>query len=190
MMTNKYVWIVAIILVCLATLTLWRTSRTSVENEISSSVSHFDIPAFNPINQTAELSNATTPPAFAYVKEFPAHPLTRSFGTSAIPREREPEILLEIFDAYRRATGTYPVAEDNRNMMHILTGGQNELGGVFPRKHDRINQRGELVDGWGTPFYFHCISSTHIEIRSAGPDAELYTPDDIIVPDRPVSSPL
>ncbi|HVM46789.1 MAG TPA: hypothetical protein VMU04_02130 [Candidatus Acidoferrum sp.] len=45
----------------------------------------------------------------------------------------------------------------------------------------RINGRGELVDYWGTPFFFHQLSGTEMEIRSAGPDKKLWTADDLVI---------
>lgn len=189
-MAKRYIGIVVFAVVCLAAAILMRTNQHTARKEYAEPRSQSVLPDIPSVHPAISPSNTITPPASVSVVELPIHPLTRSFGTSAFPPEREPEILLEIFDAYRRATGSYPIAEDNRNMMYILTGGQNERGGVFPRDHARINQRGELTDGWGTPFYFHCISSTHIEIRSAGPDAEFYTPDDLIVPERPLATPL
>jgi hypothetical protein len=44
----------------------------------------------------------------------------------------------------------------------------------------RINARGELVDYWGTPFFFHQLSGTEMEIRSAGPDRVMWTVDDLV----------
>ena len=44
----------------------------------------------------------------------------------------------------------------------------------------RINGRGELVDYWGTPFFFHQLSGTEMEIRSAGPDKIMWTADDLV----------
>lgn len=44
----------------------------------------------------------------------------------------------------------------------------------------RINGRGELVDYWGTPFFFHQLSRTEMEIHSAGPDRIMWTPDDLV----------
>ena len=44
----------------------------------------------------------------------------------------------------------------------------------------RINARGELVDYWGTPFFFHQLSGTEMEIRSAGADRVMWTPDDLV----------
>ena len=45
----------------------------------------------------------------------------------------------------------------------------------------RLNARGELVDPWGTPFFFHQLSGTEMEIHSAGPDKTLWTTDDLVV---------
>jgi hypothetical protein len=44
----------------------------------------------------------------------------------------------------------------------------------------RINARGELVDYWGTPFFFHQLSGTEMEIRCAGPDRVMWTADDLV----------
>jgi len=44
----------------------------------------------------------------------------------------------------------------------------------------RQNGNGELVDPWGTPFFFHQISGTEMEIHSAGPDRILWTIDDLV----------
>jgi hypothetical protein len=45
----------------------------------------------------------------------------------------------------------------------------------------RINGEGELIDAWGTPFFFHQISGTETEVRSAGPDKVMWTGDDVVV---------
>ena len=46
---------------------------------------------------------------------------------------------------------------------------------------NRVNSQGELVDLWGTPYFFHQLSGTEMEIRSAGPDRVMYTPDDLVI---------
>ena len=46
---------------------------------------------------------------------------------------------------------------------------------------NRVNSQGELVDVWGTPYFFHQISGTEMEIRSAGPDHVMYTGDDLVI---------
>jgi len=44
----------------------------------------------------------------------------------------------------------------------------------------RINGQGDLVDYWGTPFFFHQLSGTEMEIHSAGPDRIMWTADDLV----------
>jgi hypothetical protein len=44
----------------------------------------------------------------------------------------------------------------------------------------RLNGNGELVDAWGTPYFFHQLSGTDMEIRSAGPDKTMWTDDDLV----------
>jgi hypothetical protein len=44
----------------------------------------------------------------------------------------------------------------------------------------RINGNGELVDPWGTPYFFHQISGREMEIHSAGPDRIMWTADDLV----------
>src|SRR3974390_2025733 len=58
--------------------------------------------------------------------------------------------------------------------------GQNPKGINFLKADgNRVNDQGELVDSWGTPYFFHQISATEMEIRSAGPDRIMYTADDL-----------
>ena len=71
---------------------------------------------------------------------------------------------------------------NNREITARLNGG-NPKQIVFLKEEDgmRINERGELIDNWGTPFFFHQISGAEMEIRSAGPDRKMWTRDDLII---------
>lgn len=65
----------------------------------------------------------------------------------------------------------------------------SQLSGKNPKHLDfiseaaglRINGDGELVDPWGTPYFFHQLSGSDTEIRSAGPDRIMWTADDVVV---------
>jgi len=60
--------------------------------------------------------------------------------------------------------------------------GQNPKGINFLKADgNRVNEQGELVDAWGTPYFFHQLSGTEMEIRSAGPDRIMYTADDLVI---------
>jgi len=59
--------------------------------------------------------------------------------------------------------------------------GKNRLHlALIPPHHAAINAAGELCDRWGTPFFFHAESGTHMAIRSAGPDKKMWTDDDVV----------
>lgn len=49
---------------------------------------------------------------------------------------------------------------------------------AIPQDHPAL-RNGEIIDRWGTPWFFHQESSENITTRSAGPDRRLFTPDDI-----------
>jgi hypothetical protein len=96
---------------------------------------------------------------------------------------RDLEILDELFGAFHTNFPRLgnPVGE-NAEITAALTG-ENPARFVFlsPR-HRALNARGELCDRWGTPFRFHQLSGTQMEIRSAGPDRKFATPDDAVFP--------
>ena len=50
---------------------------------------------------------------------------------------------------------------------------------IRPEAGMRLNDKGELVDPWGTPYFFHQLSGTEMQIRSAGPDKIMWTMDDL-----------
>lgn len=45
--------------------------------------------------------------------------------------------------------------------------------------HACLNAQGQLVDRWQTPLFFHVRDATRVDIRSAGPDREMWTEDDL-----------
>lgn len=42
-----------------------------------------------------------------------------------------------------------------------------------------LNRAGQLIDRWGTPLFFHAESAQKIDLRSAGPDRQMWTKDDV-----------
>ncbi|MEI6085250.1 MAG: hypothetical protein WCS70_13245 [Verrucomicrobiota bacterium] len=57
--------------------------------------------------------------------------------------------------------------------------GQNPAQERFlPDQHAAL-KAGKLVDRWGTPLFIHALGGSRYEIRSAGPDQQLWTADDI-----------
>jgi hypothetical protein len=125
---------------------------------------------------------ATRPPDPRDLQQVSPHPLAVSFGDNPDLAGNEPAMLLEILRFYRMEFGGFPAGQENSDIMNALTGNNPGKLPVFPRTHPRIDARGNLLDAWGNPFIFHPLSSQHLEVRSIGPDGEIFTHDDILVP--------
>ena len=91
------------------------------------------------------------------------------------------ENLRSAFHQYAARFGGNPVG-DNAEIAAALTG-QNVRQQVFVTSDDgvRTDRQGRLVDNWGTPYFFHQLSRTETEIRSAGPDKRMWTSDDLVM---------
>jgi hypothetical protein len=106
--------------------------------------------------------------------------------TSSAPDFSEPapaavmENLRGAFRLYSSRFGGNPVGT-NPEITKALSGG-NPKQAVFLQAEDglRVNDRGELIDPWGTPFFLHQLSGAEMEIHSAGPDRVLWTGDDLV----------
>lgn len=80
---------------------------------------------------------------------------------------------------YRTRLGENPIGS-NAEIMRAIMGGNTAGARLGPPPGQSLNAEGELVDEWGTPYFFHQLSADKMEVRSAGPDHKLWTPDDLI----------
>ncbi|CAN5913413.1 hypothetical protein BH11VER1_BH11VER1_27970 [soil metagenome] len=85
-----------------------------------------------------------------------------------------------MLEEYRRAFGAMPVGELNDEIVRRLQGENPKGIAVLPKSHPAINDQGELLDRWGTPYRFHPESAWDMTVRSAGPDRKMWTNDDIL----------
>jgi len=76
--------------------------------------------------------------------------------------------------------GEYPTTDGNIEMANALLGKNKRALAFFPQAHPRLNSDGELIDKYGSAYYFHFHSAKNLYIRSYGPDKEPYTEDDIV----------
>lgn len=193
-------WLPAILLICAIVAAAWylaahRKSQTAPNPDVPSDSntvatlnnSKPQAPASGH-QQTAVLpaqsnlsvaSNVSTPTE-------PAKPLPYIVGSAdAPPTNIAPEIVLE---KMRRAVVNYgstfsgnPVGT-NPEIAAALNGeNPKQIKFIDAENGLRINGSGELVDSWGTPFFFHQLSATDMEIRSAGPDKIMWTQDDLVI---------
>jgi len=99
--------------------------------------------------------------------------------------EPSPQAVIEnmrsSFRNYQSIFGGNPVGT-NPEITKALNGDNSKHAKfVHPDDGLRINERGELIDSWGTPFFFHQLSAKEMEIHSAGPDRVMWTGDDLVV---------
>lgn len=92
--------------------------------------------------------------------------------------EEDLEIVGLVLAEYRKALGGNPVGE-NEEIVEALRGGNPSGLRFLAPDHPAVDPAGRLCDRWGTPLFFHALSSRSMEVVSAGPDRLQGTPDDL-----------
>ena len=67
----------------------------------------------------------------------------------------------------------------NEDWARALRGGDGARERFLSAHNAAFNERGQLVDRWGTPLFFHAVGQGRYEVRSAGPDRAMWTDDDL-----------
>jgi hypothetical protein len=156
-------------------------AQLSAEARSLTSARRTTIPAAPTTEEEPVLSSATA--SAQYVK--PSTPAPES----AVPETPEsvslpPATILEnmrtSIHQFDSAFGENPVGT-NPEITSALHGENPKQIDFLKQDGNRVNAKGELVDGWGTPYFFHQLSAHEMEIRSAGPDKVLYTADDLVI---------
>lgn len=80
----------------------------------------------------------------------------------------------------RYTNGGYLPSAENVELANALLGQNKKKVAYMHSSSIRLNDHGELIDQWGTPYSFHMESMRTTTIRSAGPDCMHYTQDDIV----------
>lgn len=80
---------------------------------------------------------------------------------------------------YRTRMKENPVGS-NAEIMRAVMGGNPVGARLGPPDGQELNEQGELLDRWGKPYFFHQLSATVMEVRSAGPDGRMWTADDVV----------
>lgn len=70
----------------------------------------------------------------------------------------------------------------NPDLALFLLGSNSHQTPFLNKDSPALNEKGELIDRHGTPLIIHPVSRKLLEIRSAGPDRQPYTPDDLLWP--------
>ena len=81
--------------------------------------------------------------------------------------------------AYKEEFGNYPAGKP-KEIVSALTGkNPRNIEFMILRKRD-LNESGEMIDFWNTPFRFERVSDAEpLQLTSAGPDKTFGTQDDV-----------
>jgi len=135
-----------------------------------------------PVSSTRAPATETAPGELASHAASPA----ATAGATAETNESanlSPEIVLDkarvVMHNYRAAFGEDPVGT-NPEITAALMGKNPKQINFVADSGLRVNEKGEMLDAYGTPFFFHQISGQEMEIRSAGPDKVMWSSDDLV----------
>ncbi len=84
-----------------------------------------------------------------------------------------------MFRDYRAIAGENPVGT-NAEIMKAMMGANPKGLTLGPPPGQVLNDKGELLDPWQTPYFFHQVTKDLMEIHSAGPDQQFGTADDLV----------
>ena len=114
---------------------------------------------------------------------------SRADSPNSIPTTNEVQNLppLTVLDKARVAIHNYnstfgenPVGTNPEITAALMGKNPKQINFITPDSGLRVNENGEMVDAWGTPFFFHQLSGQEMEIRSAGEDKKMWTFDDLV----------
>jgi hypothetical protein len=112
--------------------------------------------------------------AFVSSRILPTNP---AGARESMSLETELEVIATVIRDYRLTFGQNPVGS-NAEITKTLGGDNPKHVNFLSSPVGRLNEKGELVDRWNRPYFFHQISGKEMEIRSAGPDQRMWTGDD------------
>jgi hypothetical protein len=135
--------------------------------------------ASGPANSAPFSTSAVAAAASGPAEKVPPVPPTPE--SSSLPAQTVLENMRSVIRQYGAVFGGNPVG-NNAEITKALQG-ENPKHVNFLKSDDgnRVNAAGELVDVWGTPYFFHQLSGTQMEIHSAGPDRRMWTADDLVI---------
>ncbi|HEV2692714.1 MAG TPA: hypothetical protein VG347_07425 [Verrucomicrobiae bacterium] len=114
-------------------------------------------------------------------------PLVTAPGTSPAPpavamSSLPPLTVLDnarvVMHNYAGVYGENPVGDNSEITAALMGKNPKQVNFISEESGLRVNDKGELIDAWGTPFFFHQLSGKVMEIRSAGEDRKMWTFDD------------
>lgn len=107
--------------------------------------------------------------------------LLLGYADSSFPPEHDLTLMSHLMDnslLLAKSAANRPLSA-NEDWAGFFRGKNAAHERFLPDEHPALNPRGQLIDRWGTPLFFHALGGGRYELRSAGADRKLWTSDDI-----------
>jgi len=161
-----------------------QTEHTTPTSANQAAVNH----TFPPISAPAgAVSNIASSTLSAPAKQ--ADPAARAGqyvpnGGASTPTNLPPEIVLQnvgrAIHQYGQMFGGNPVGTNPEITAELSGKNPKQINFLSDQPGVRIDPDGQMIDNWGTPYFFHQLSASVMEIHSAGPDKIMWTSDDLV----------
>jgi hypothetical protein len=176
--------VLALLVVAAFLLVLWKTQPPSAPTAPGPSQAPPSVVPAIPVH--AAMPEA---PRVASVPPEPEPAVSRPLTRSGLPMpppapaeqaEAERDLLQVqlMLRQFRDVLGENPIG-NNAEIMSAVRGQNLRQARIGAPEGMVLNADGELLDRWGTPYFFHAVSKDEMEVRSAGPDRILWTGDDV-----------
>jgi hypothetical protein len=145
-------------------------------------------PATRPNNPAAVAMLATTSPGTAGAQTQTSGQTIAATEVAAGATQTPNPPAATAMESIRRSVREYgerfggnPVGNNAEITRQLSGDNPRHINFLDPQAGARLNENGEMVDPWGTPYFFHQISGAEMEIHSAGPDKQMWNSDDLVI---------
>ena len=124
--------------------------------------------------------------AYAAVTQFVPGPLERLHSSDTDGKVDVSALHATLTGLAQSLQGNLPPIGDDRDLARALLGRNRDGLAFLPAASPAYDSAtGHLKDRWGTPYFVHPRGPRDFEIRSAGPDKKLFSPDDLVASSGP-----
>ena len=124
--------------------------------------------------------------AYASATRFVPGPLERLHSSDTDGKVDVSALQATLTGLAQSLQGNLPPIGDDRDLARALLGRTRDGLAFLPVDSPAYDaSTGHLKDRWGTPYFVHPRGPRDFEIRSAGPDQKLFTPDDLVAAKGP-----
>jgi hypothetical protein len=171
----------------IAAMLFWGARKTPRDAAVVAEAEHAAHVMKNPVSQ-APPSDLRNDPGRATalavsetgIVDWPdASSITEELNSPERSAGEDMQIVHSVLGNYARVFGEMPPGGLNEELVGALLGDNQKNMRFLVVGDTALNGRGELLDRWGTAYFFHKLSGQVVELRSAGPDRKMWTGDDV-----------